>query len=146
MARAADLDGISAIERASFGDPWSDRSLLTSIEEARIQVLVAEVGTGPQCLIVGFVVALMLDQEAEIADIAVAPDRRQCGAGGMLLDGILDAARTGGIREVHLEVREANDSARRLYRSRGFVEVGRRRGYYRSPVEDALILRLQLDR
>jgi ribosomal-protein-alanine N-acetyltransferase len=40
-----------------------------------------------------------------------------------------------------LEVRESNSAARALYASRGFLAVGRRRGYYRSPVEDALVLR-----
>ena len=40
-----------------------------------------------------------------------------------------------------LEVRESNVAARALYASRGFSAVGRRRGYYRHPVEDALVLR-----
>jgi len=42
---------------------------------------------------------------------------------------------------VYLEVRDSNDRARRLYRSSGFEEVGRRRRYYRRPVEDAIVLR-----
>ena len=42
---------------------------------------------------------------------------------------------------LYLEVRESNDAARRLYASRGFEEVGRRRKYYRRPVEDAIVLR-----
>ena len=46
-----------------------------------------------------------------------------------------------GIEAVYLEVRDSNQRARQLYRSRGFEEVGRRRGYYRRPVEDAIVLR-----
>ena len=53
----------------------------------------------------------------------------------------LDEGRARGIEAVYLEVRDSNQRARRLYRSRGFEEVGRRRGYYRRPVEDAIVLR-----
>jgi ribosomal-protein-alanine N-acetyltransferase len=42
---------------------------------------------------------------------------------------------------VFLEVRESNEVARRLYSVLGFAKVGRRRSYYRRPVEDAVVLR-----
>ena len=41
-------------------------------------------------------------------------------------------------------MRESNSAARALYQSRGFEELSRRRGYYRTPVEDALVLRLAM--
>jgi [ribosomal protein S18]-alanine N-acetyltransferase len=46
---------------------------------------------------------------------------------------------------VWLEVRPSNAAARRLYESRGFQLIGRRRGYYRAPVEDALVMRREID-
>jgi ribosomal-protein-alanine N-acetyltransferase len=45
---------------------------------------------------------------------------------------------------MYLEVRESNTAARRLYASRGFEEMGRRRGYYKRPAEDAIVLRLEM--
>jgi len=42
---------------------------------------------------------------------------------------------------VYLEVRESNAPARALYAAHGFKEVGRRKQYYRRPVEDAIVLR-----
>jgi ribosomal-protein-alanine N-acetyltransferase len=48
------------------------------------------------------------------------------------------------VREVLLEVRESNQAARAFYASLGFVDDGRRRGYYADPVEDAVLLRLRL--
>ncbi len=45
---------------------------------------------------------------------------------------------------MHLDVRESNAAARALYARFGFAEVGRRRAYYREPVEDALVLRCDL--
>jgi [ribosomal protein S18]-alanine N-acetyltransferase len=49
-----------------------------------------------------------------------------------------------GVRAVYLEVRESNQRARTLYESSGFDSVGRRRGYYRHPLEDALVLRREI--
>ena len=80
--------------------------------------------------------------EGEILNLAVAPAGRRRGLGRALVEAMLEALRTRGIRQVYLEVRESNSSARALYASRGFKEVGRRKAYYRRPVEDAIVLRL----
>ena len=48
------------------------------------------------------------------------------------------------VRTVYLEVRESNRAARTLYDADGFEPVGRRRRYYRSPVEDALVLKREI--
>ena len=49
-----------------------------------------------------------------------------------------------GVESVFLEVRESNHAARTLYASRAFQGIGRRRGYYRVPMEDALLLKREL--
>ena len=49
-------------------------------------------------------------------------------------------------RHIHLEVRESNEAARKLYERQGFGETGRRRNYYDHPAEDALLLQLILNR
>ena len=69
---------------------------------------------------------------------------RRAGAGALLLNGAMAAARARGATAVHLDVRESNAAARALYARFGFTEVGRRRAYYREPVEDALMLRSDL--
>ena len=79
--------------------------------------------------------------ESELANLAVLPAARNRGIGGMLLKSALTAAEDRGSVEMYLEVRASNASAIALYTSHGFSEVGRRRGYYRKPVEDALVLR-----
>src|SRR5579883_2655943 len=122
-ARPGDLDAIVAIERVAFTDPpWSRAS-----------------GGG-----LGDVVACVVVDEAEIANLAVAPERRRTGIGRRLLEAAVTSAVLGGARVLYLEVRESNTAARALYGARGFVLAGRRSDYYRNPVEDALVLRLDL--
>jgi len=58
-----------------------------------------------------------------------------------MLDAVLIELGHRGVRAAFLEVRESNTAARALYGSRGFREIGRRKNYYRRPVEDALVMR-----
>ena len=92
--------------------------------------------------IVGYVVALEAADEGEILNLAVAPAGRRSGLGRALVERILEALTASGVRQVYLEVRESNAPARALYAAHGFKEAGRRKQYYRRPVEDAIVLRL----
>jgi ribosomal-protein-alanine N-acetyltransferase len=95
--------------------------------------------------VLGYVVAWFVLDEGEIANIAVDPNERGKGFGSALLDAALAVAGHRAVRTVYLEVRASNHQARALYDSRGFTEVGRRKAYYRRPVEDAVVLRRILD-
>jgi len=146
----ADLADMLRIEQASFADPWTVESLATALSLERMQVLVAEsvgegrIGGDATAELLGYVVALVLGPEAEIADLAVAPEARRLGVGRALLERVLGELGEVGTRTVFLEVRESNQAARTLYESNGFESIGRRRGYYRQPVEDALVLRREI--
>ena len=87
-------------------------------------------------------VAIDAADEGEILNLAVAPPGRRRGLGRALVRGVLDALTSRGARAIYLEVRESNAPARALYAAHGFREVGRRKQYYRRPVEDAIVLRL----
>jgi [ribosomal protein S18]-alanine N-acetyltransferase len=137
-ATAADLSAIQTIERASFGDPWSRAAFAQALEASEVALVVAEADAG---LVVGFVVVRAAADEAEILNVAVAPTARRGGVGRALVRHALAHAAAAGAFSVFLEVRPSNAAALTLYRSHGFVEVGRRPRYYRAPVEDALVLR-----
>lgn len=94
---------------------------------------------GPR--IAGYVIAHSTRDEAEILNLGVAPAERCRGIGRALVEEMLFALAGRGAQMVYLEVRDSNAAARHLYGSLGFAEVGRRPGYYRRPVEDAVILR-----
>ncbi len=141
-ARASDLDGVSRIERVSFADPWGAGDFRSVLQSPQTIFLVAADGVSNE--VVGYVVALTVLDESEILNIAVDPARRGCGLGGRLLDAAIAEVLSRGAVAAFLEVRESNAAARQLYRSRGFEDLSRRRGYYRTPVEDALVLRLAM--
>lgn len=147
-AEAEDLDAVVAIERLSFTDPpWSRASFTALVDSPRAFFTVAcAVPTGTGATVVGYVVAWLVADEAEVANLAVAPEWRGRGVGAALLDAALNEARKGGAHVAHLEVRDSNVAARALYGSRGFMPVGRRRRYYQAPVEDAVLLRCDLRR
>lgn len=146
----ADLERISLIERASFSDPWSFEAFSAALALRHLRFLVAEdtghgrVTGGGVPGLVGYVVALVMADEGEIADLAVAPAARCRGVGRRLLERVMAEVMESGVRALYLEVRESNAAAQALYRSLSFEEVGRRRGYYQHPSEDALLLRREL--
>ena len=105
-AARGDLAAMLRIEQASVADPWTVESLATALSLDRMQVLVAESGelrgqggdAGSGLL--GYVVALVAGTEAEIADLAVAPEARRLGIGRALLQRILSELREAAVQTV----------------------------------------------
>jgi [ribosomal protein S18]-alanine N-acetyltransferase len=142
-AMESDLTEISRIERASFADPWTEESFRRLIGVKQAIFLVAE--SRPEGVVAGYVAGFSIGEDGEILNVAVGAPFRGQGLAGQMLDAVLIELAARGVRSAFLEVRESNEAARALYASRGFAEIGRRRGYYRRPVEDALVLRRALE-
>lgn len=134
--RPADDDDIRAIvdlELAAFGDDaWS----VELVDAELLQGSAAVVDADGQVL--GWV-AVRGDDPADLTRIAVHPDARRRGLGRALVAEAVDLARLDGADRMLLEVAATNAPAIQLYRSAGFVEISRRRGYYR-PGVDALVM------
>ena len=79
----------------------------------------------------GYLLATMIDGEAEILSIGVRPDRQRQGVGKRLLQHFFEHGTSQKMARVVLEVAEDNVPALGLYRDFGFVEFGRRKGYYK---------------
>jgi len=96
---------------------------------------------------IGFALSRVAADEAELLTIAVDRAHRRQGAGGRLLDSIIEHAKSCGARSLFLEVAADNPAALALYGRKGFEEVGKRVAYYgrgQGAKADALILRLKL--
>src|SRR5205807_1226153 len=129
---------VHEIERASFADPWTADDFHYALSGAG-QFLVAETeGDGG---VLGYIVGRHVIEEAEILNLGVAANARRRGIGRALVAALNAQFHSAGVSSIFLEVRESNTVARRLYESFGFSAVGRRRDYYRRPVEDAIVLR-----
>ncbi|MGQ0537621.1 MAG: ribosomal protein S18-alanine N-acetyltransferase [Gemmatimonadaceae bacterium] len=139
-AQAGDLDAVTAIERESFSDAWSEGSFRSLLGRREVTFVVAVVARDGVDEVAGYAVAYFAADQGEITNLAVKHECRRAGLGTRLLEFVTREAIRRGAASIWLEVRESNTAARALYRAHGYHEVGRRARYYEHPVEDALVL------
>jgi [ribosomal protein S18]-alanine N-acetyltransferase len=136
-----DLAGVLAVDRVTFENPWT-RDMYEwearHSDVARLYVARDRAAGGDP--LVAYCAVWVIFDELHINNLAVHPDWRRRGVASALLQWVLDAAEREGAVRSTLEVRRSNDAARLLYERFGFTVAGTRPGYYRTPVEDALIL------
>lgn len=143
----SDLSVIHSLERVCFAVPWSEDDIIFFYEESLSEdsslsssLFLCAADTSGEIL--GYICTRRVLDEGEVLNVASAPSARRKGVGRMLMRAALDAMFSSGAESVYLEVRESNLPARSLYDSLGFVPVGVRRAYYRCPVEDAVVMRM----
>lgn len=141
LMRESDLPDVLYIERRSFSIPWQEATFRGLMRRQSASLLVAEDGRD----LVGYAVMWFAADEVELGDLSVHPEARRRGLGRWILEGAMREASDRGAAQMFLGVREANADARRLYERAGFVNVGVRPSYYSEPVEDAILMRRQLD-
>ena len=127
---------VAALEKICFSDPWSENSVLQELENPLSLWLVAMDGD----TLAGYVGSQTVLGEADMMNVAVSPDYRRQGIAEGLVKALISQL---DAHSLTLEVRSSNAAAIALYDKLGFLEIGRRRNYYRKPKEDALILRKQ---
>ena len=134
-ATQAEVPQIAALEELCFSDPWSDAVLTESVGHPLYRFLAAMDGK----TVLGYAGMFLTLPEAQIANIAVAPEARRKGIGRRLLRELYREAASAGAEVIFLEVREHNTAAIALYEQEGFVKVGMRRNYYSNPTENAFL-------
>ena len=140
----ADLDSVMEIAAGTKNAPnWTREAYVAVIDPAgspRRVALVAETSKD----LAGFAVASLTPPEAELEAIVTAVPFQRRGVARNLVDFVVKYLRAEGVSEVLLEVRASNLQALAFYRAAGFVECGKRPRYYAEPVEDAILMRLEL--
>ena len=135
--RTEDLDQVTALEKATFAIPWSRESFRQELERnVAARYLVAET----EGKVIGYAGAWIILDESHITNIAVAEAYRGRGIGRRLTEALLQLLSNLGASYATLEVRVSNVRAQRLYRSLGFVSVGKRKRYYEDNQEDAFLM------
>lgn len=147
-ATPADAHAIYALEQAIFPeDPWTQGMIDQELSAPnRYYVIAYAQADATQAeehatrTPVGYC-GISLGPDADVMTIGVVHTMRGRGIGETLMADALDYARTHGVERIFLEVRESNHGAQRLYEKLGFSAVGRVRGYFRNPTEDAITMR-----
>jgi ribosomal-protein-alanine N-acetyltransferase len=129
-----DLPGVLAIERRSFGTPWSLAMFVLELSKPSGICLAAEDDDG----LVGYLVCSRYADVWHLMNVAVEPDRRRAGIASGLIGQLFEQVGSGA--RLTLEVRTSNSGAIRMYERFGFETSGHRRRYYQDNGEDALIM------
>ncbi len=135
-----DLVEVVEIEKETFTDPWSYDAFNGDLANDLSWPLTALVNN----VVVGYCALYIVAGELQIGNFAVAPKFKRQGIGRKMMDEVIRVAREHECAYIYLEVRESNLAAIALYVSFGFVNVGRRVGYYRNPRESAILMAKEL--
>ena len=145
--READLDEVVAIEDVTGLNRWGydayRRELLKN--QNSVMLVARNIASNLGFDVVGFFAGWIIEDELHVNNIASHPDFRRLGIGRSLLEAGIDQGKLSGVAYVLLEVRASNDAAQSLYRKLGFNFIARRRDYYRLPVEDAFVMKLEIE-
>lgn len=137
----ADLEAVLAIEEANYPFPWT-RGIFDECLRVGYGCFGLQLGRD----LGGYSIHNWGADEAHLLNLCVHPQWQRHGFGGMLLEHAISHAVGLGCEVMFLEVRPSNPDAARLYRRRGFREIGRRPAYYRASGgrEDAIVMRMAL--
>ena len=138
----AHLNGAAELEKLCFSSPWSATSLelLTNDGIGVGYILTVPTAPGAEPAVAAYGGMLITVDEGQITNVAVHPDHRRKGFGAAIVRARLRHAKDERLESVSLEVRASNTAAIELYKRAGFVEAGRRKGFYNKPTEDALVM------
>ena len=134
-----DVPAVSGLEKRLFSRPWSEQSLLQALCQSTLFVVALE-----RNVVVGYCGMYCAFQEGEIMNVAVDPAWQGQGIGREMMSRFLGLARSQGISRIILEVRVSNHRAIRLYTSLGFQSCGIRRNLYDRPLEDGIVMQLEM--
>lgn len=131
----ADIPAVAALEAEVYDQPWSPGVFLDELAMDNREYLVLTNGDSG---VIGYGGLFVVDDDAHITTLAVAPEVRGRQLGKRLMLALVDQALSVGCRHLTLEVRLSNSSAQGLYELFGFAPVGKRKNYYKD--EDALVM------
>nr|MBN2277547.1 ribosomal protein S18-alanine N-acetyltransferase [candidate division Zixibacteria bacterium] len=135
--KPSEINIVVMMEQLIFTDAWPRSAFLDYLDDdPDMGLLVAESGNA----IIGYACYIISYGEAQLSNVAVAPEYRGKSVAKLLINRILNMAKNANCEYIYLDVRQSNLSAIDLYRKLGFRELYLRPGYYQTPVEDAIVM------
>ena len=135
------LGGVAELEKLCFSFPWSKKALELLCADKNVAFVAKDVNSGK---VVAYGGMLSVVDEGQITNVSTHPDFRRRGLGLKIVSALIDYARNNGLVSISLEVRQSNFAAIELYKRLGFVEAGIRKNFYASPVEDGIVMILDV--
>ena len=131
-----DATAVYVVEAAIASHPWSEEQIREEIEFPQGYTCVCETDG----VVVGFAIMQTAAEFAHINELGVLPGYRRMGIGRMMMEDLIRECTERGCDHISLEVRSLNEPAKALYGSYGFRQEGVRKGFYRDPADDALVM------
>ena len=135
---AADIPFAAEIEKFCFVHPWSEQSINEEMSKEKSVFLMAFEDETP----IGYAGLSTVIDEGYMGNLGVKEEYRRKGTGRALMNELIRECREMNLAFITLEVRASNIPAVKLYEALGFTEAGRRKNYYKEPLEDAILMTL----
>ena len=115
--------------------PWTLEQIQADLSQDQTWYALAYDGVE----VIGFLAVQENLFEAEVLQIAVLPSYQGQGIASALF------AQLPADKEIFLEVRKSNQRAQAFYKKEKMVIIAERKAYYHDPVEDAIIMKREVD-
>ena len=138
--KESDCSQLFDIERECFTDPWQYGDLMSAILSDNGFGYCATEGDR----IISYLIGTQIAPEGEIYRVATTKSARRCSYAKKLIEYAIPLEKEKGLKTLYLEVRSHNTPAIALYSSLGFEKIATRKGYYRNPTDDAIIMTLNV--
>ena len=139
-ARINQLEDILSIERISFTRPWTRNQITKDLQNGfNSENWVYKLNGN----VIGYIFVSKIEDQFHLNNIAVHPDFIGQKIGSSLIKHIIMRAKNRKVNIILLEVSINNITARKCYKSLGFIQVGIRKNYY-SQGDDAILYDLEI--
>ena len=132
LANDNDIEAINKLEQDSFTDAWSEALISNMFSNSFDTIMVLE----DEGEIIGYINYRDIGGDVDLMALCIAKEHRGNGYSKLLMDSLM----AHPCKQIILEVRDSNIVAQNLYESYGFAKYARRKDYYTSPIEDAIIM------
>lgn len=131
-----DVYVVSGMEKQMFGTCTNaELYKRMCMDEKNIYMAAADNGK-----VIAYCTITALYETADLCNIAVKEEYRRCHIAEKLLEKCVITCKARGVTRILLEARESNTPALNFYKKMGFMEIGKRKNYYKEPCEDAVIM------
>jgi ribosomal-protein-alanine N-acetyltransferase len=134
------VDQVAEIEKECFSVPFTREDILSYLEKDYWHFLIAR----DKDTVLGYISLTLIIDECNICNVATRGQHRGLGVGSHLVDSAISLVRKNGGNKLFLEVRESNRVAIALYEKFGFLVAGVSKNHYTKPLENALLMSLDI--